>query len=440
MTRSLVRRISGLGVAALAAALAVVGASTGAWLHVHALGALDDALLAAAHVHVADGDVHHFGPDIETWVATPEDGRVPPRILARAAEGAEPFVKDQGDRRLLLLPVGTASDEVLVVGAWAPRVTVARSIGGFLGAWFLASALIVVVSASAVSAVVRRALRPLAAARADVTRVVALGQGLRVSEAAPLEVEPLLRAVNALLDRLEAAHALQVRFTADAAHELRTPVTALLGQIDVALLKEEASDPALLVSLRQGVVRLRALVEALSALVRVDAGEIEASREPVRAREIAEAALEIEREALAKAGCRVTLHLDDDPELEAHTVLLELAVGNLLRNAAAHAPGADVTLTLRREGPRAVFEVRDTGPGIPEDEVEALFGRFARGRVDEGRRVGLGLGLPLAREVARRHGGDCVLRPVPDGGIRAILEVRLPEPRMADSTCRERRS
>ena len=105
--------------------------------------------------------------------------------------------------------------------------------------------------------------------------------------------------------------------------------------------------------------------------------------------------------------------------------LLTAAVANLLRNAARDAPGAEVKLTVEQRGDRLAFVVDDGGPGVPEPEREALFDRLARsGAARRDVAGGLGLGLPLAREIARRHGGDCVLEGSGRGGLRAVLTVR----------------
>jgi two-component system, OmpR family, heavy metal sensor histidine kinase CusS len=139
---------------------------------------------------------------------------------------------------------------------------------------------------------------------------------------------------------------------------------------------------------------------------------------------VATGALSAEARTLQLAGNQVELVVEQDPELHANRPLLEVALANLLRNAARHAPGARVVLRVRRAGDRAVFEVDDAGPGVPPERREALFERFARGgdalRRD---RHGLWLGLPIAREVARRHGGECALDAAPAGGLRARLEA-----------------
>jgi two-component system, OmpR family, heavy metal sensor histidine kinase CusS len=426
VTGSVVRRLAAAGIVAMLGAQLVVGVVTGTVLHLRDAAALDRALLAAAQARARpDGDGTWTAlappPPFETWIVAEGDGSVPPRIRARAAAGIGPLIKDRGDDRLVLVPVrgGREPADVVVVAAMAPRVTLARSVGLFAAVWLTTSGVAVGAGVLAVRGAARLALRPLDRARRDVARVVTFGQGQRVPVDAPVEVAPLLQAVNELLDRLEAAHTLQVRFTADAAHELRTPVAGLVGQLEVALRRERTAADwrETLVAVHHDAERLRRLVEALTALARVDAGEAESHREPIRAAELAASALEAERSELEAAGCRATLHVDDDPELEVHPVLVELALANLLRNAARHAAGADVVLTVRADAERCTFEVRDTGPGIGPADDDDLFGRFVR----RGDRRGLGLGLALAREVARRHGGDCTLRSVSTGGTRAVL-------------------
>jgi two-component system, OmpR family, heavy metal sensor histidine kinase CusS len=430
VTRSVARRVSATAVVGLGISLLAVGLATGALHHVREVEALDHALLAAAQAHAGSGRAPATARErgIDTWIATPDDDIVPPRIFARAASGAEPLIKDMGDRRLVLVPVDDASG-TKVYAAIARRMSLARSTGALAGIWLATSAVILVAAGAAIHASVRRAFQPIDRARQEVARVMALGQGERVSTQAPVEIEALLVALNGLLDRLDRAHATQVRFVADAAHELRTPVTALLGELDVALRRERSAGEmrTTITSARDDVLHLRRLVEALTALARVDAGEVEAHKEFVRAADLAQTALDAERPLLAAASCNVALHADDDPELQVHRILLELALENLLRNAARHAPGSDVTFTVRSEGERVVFEVRDTGPGIAPELAEAVFERFARGTASSRAHPGgLGLGLPLAREVARRHGGDCRLKPIAGGGTRAVLDVLSP--------------
>lgn len=430
---SVARRVAASGALVVVLALTTVGVATGGVLHAREIRALDRTLLAAAHERArpegpGQWEVEDVESPVEAWIVGRDDPRVPPEEARHALEEEELVLTNAGALRLLLLPVEHEYDEDddvdLLVAAAAPRITLAESVGPFVVIYGVLATAASVVSGAALWFVVRLAFRPLARARLEAERVVALGQGQRLTEDAPVEIHGLLLAVNRLLDRLDAAHTAQQRFTAEAAHELRTPVSTMLGELDVALRRPRSAEEyrAVLASTREEVDRLRAIVQGLTALTRIDAGQAEAHRDLVRAAEVAGRALAAERPELDGAGCDVRLVVEDDPELEVHTALVEIALGNLLRNAARHAPGGPVTLRVRAEAGCAVFEVDDTGPGVPFAEREAAFDRFARAGTSRRRdRQGLGLGLPLAREVARRHGGDCVLGDAPGGGARASL-------------------
>jgi signal transduction histidine kinase len=435
VSSSVARQVAMSGAAILVAALVVVGTGTGIVLHTRAVGALDQALLEAAlgraHPEVAaEVEVEHTRSQIAAWLVTPNDPRVPPEATRRALANEGPLYLDLQDERLVLLPfeVEQAKRESRgLAAAAAPGVTLGNSVGPFALIYSLFAALAAGAAMFGQWRAVRVAFRPLDRTRDEAARVLGLGDGTRLTEAGPVEVRALVAAMNALLERLAAAHQAQARFTAEAAHELRTPVTTMLGELDVTLrVPRDASEyRQTLTSTREEVARLRHLVEGLTALARIDAGQIDQGRERVRATELAARALDQEAKGLATAGCSARIEVDDDPELDGHRALLEVALSNLLRNAARHAPGGEVVVHIGRRGDLARFAVDDAGPGVPPDEREALFDRFTRGREARRRdRSGLGLGLPLAREVARRHGGDCVLETSPLGGLRAVLSVR----------------
>ncbi|WP_437282187.1 HAMP domain-containing sensor histidine kinase [Sorangium sp. So ce375] len=439
MSRSLADALVAGAVTVVLGALAGVGVGTAALLHEAEVRALDRALLAAAHEHAhpeAPGawEVEHSRSPASVWVSRQSDPRVPAALAREALAAERPTAGDVGDLRLLVLPAEVEAerdghgDHVLIAAA-APRVTLARSVGPFAAIYGALAAAAALTAALLLRRTVGRALAPLDRACVEAARVTALAGGDRLTEEGPSELRALLAAVNALLDRLDAAHRAQVRFTADAAHELRTPVTAMLGEIDVALRRSRGAEEyrEVLESVREEVDRLRGLVEGLLALARVDAGQVEQGLEPAGAVALAEEAAARERPGLVRAGCALELDVQGDADLRVHPALVEAAIANLLRNAAAYAAGAPVTLRVAPEPDRVVFQVDDRGPGVPPGERDAVFDRFTR--TGEGRRrnrAGLGLGLPLAREVARRHGGECWIEAAPGGGCRAVLTLRRP--------------
>ncbi len=438
MSYSVARRVATAGAVILVATLVMVGVGTAAVMHTQRVDALDESILTAAHGRAHPDvaadlkiEVEHSRSPVDAWLVSPDNRRVPDEPAQRALETERPVFVDLGDERLVLLPFeiyDRRGEHYRLAAAAAPRVTLARSVGQFALVYSLLAAIAAVVATIVQAQVVRRAFRPLDRARKEADEVVGLGEGKRLTEAGPVEIRSLLEGMNALLDRLESAYRAQSRFTAEAAHELRTPVTAMLGELDVTLRGERSEEEyrQALGSVREEVQRLGRLVEGLTAMARIDAGQVDRGRELVRAAEVADSALAAESGGLAEAGCEVRVEIDDDPELVVHRPLLEMAVGNLLRNAARHAPGSEVVLRVGREGGQAVFTVDDSGPGVPEEQREELFARFTRsGQARQRDRAGLGLGLPIAREVARRHGGDCTLHNSPIGGLRARLAVSL---------------
>ena len=249
----------------------------------------------------------------------------------------------------------------------------------------------------------------------------------RLPTGGPREVAALVGAVNDLLERLDAAVGVQSRFTAEAAHELRTPVAVLRAELELALRRPRTAEEtqAALQGALRSAERLSALVEGLMALARVDAGQIEEGKGPERLSSVISAAVAAERPGIDAAGGSLRLRLTDDPELWVHSALLTSAVANLLRNAAVHAAGTPVQLSLSVDGEDAVVRVDDSGPGLPEARLADVMGAFARaGRA----RGGLGLGLTLSQEVARRHGGTLQLSHSPSGGLRATIRLPVAPP------------
>lgn len=433
MSGSVARSVARAGTAILAATLLAVGVATGAALYAQDVRAVDQALLAAAHAwgRPADGawQVEHSRAPVDVWEVGDGDRRVPDELIAAARRSERPAWGTTGDRRVVVVVAEDDADRHALVAASAPAATMGGSVGPFALAYTALALLAVGVAHLAQVVAVRHAFAPLEAARSDAERVVALGQGQRLRDDAPEEIRGLLHAMNGLLGRLDAAYAAQGRFTAEAAHELRTPVTAMLGELDVALRRErsEAEYRSILASTREEAARLSSLVQALTALARLDAGHADTDREPARAGELVDHAIRAEKAGLDAAGCALTLRVEADPEVIVHRGLVELALANLLRNAARHAPGQPVEVTVAAGGGELRVVVDDGGPGIAPDEREAMFDRFARsGRSRRYDAAGLGLGLPLAREIARRHGGDCRIATSERGGARVQLTLALP--------------
>ena len=229
----------------------------------------------------------------------------------------------------------------------------------------------------------------------------------------PEEVAPFVQSINRLLERINRMLEQQRRFIADAAHELRSPLTAL--SVQAQNLRHAGSLEALrerVIPLQAGIERARHLTEQLLNLARTQAGPAAEADVDVSAM-----ARELIAEYLPLAEARgIDLGLDEVAPLflSASAEALRLILGNGLGNALKYAPqGGEVTLRLLSDHDNAVIEVVDNGPGIPVSERERVLEAFYRipGTAGEGS----GLGLAIAREAAIRLGGAVSLHGRPDG-------------------------
>jgi signal transduction histidine kinase len=229
------------------------------------------------------------------------------------------------------------------------------------------------------------------------------------------------------VDELTAARDRERRFVADVSHELRTPLTALVHE--AAELADELdrlppTSRRVVELLDRDVRRLRDLVEELLELSRLDAAAGSA--------EIELWDLDVRRFLEAVVAQRVPgAQVDAPPDLVVRTDRrrLERIVTNLVDNARVHAGGQGLTVTGRLERSTLVTEVADRGPGVPVDELERIFERFAKGDTSRGG-SGSGLGLAIVREHARVLGATVTARNRDGGGL--VVEVRVPTAVVAD--------
>lgn len=229
----------------------------------------------------------------------------------------------------------------------------------------------------------------------------------------PDEIASFIHAINRLLERVNRLTGEQRRFVADAAHELRSPLAALLLQaqnVEGAQSLDESRER--LVPLRGGIERARRLTEQLLNLAKTQ------SAEPAPAKvELASFARELIAEFLPVARARgIDLGMDGGEGIHVRGTpqMLRMIVGNALENALRHTPaGGEVTLRIAAEAGDSLVEVIDSGPGIPASERERVFDAFHRGERSGGE--GSGLGLAIARDAATRLGGHVSLHDTPAG-------------------------
>lgn len=237
---------------------------------------------------------------------------------------------------------------------------------------------------------------------------------------APAEVQPLIGALNGLFLRLQEAFESERRFTADAAHELRTPLAALKTHCQVAL--RSTSEPERRRALNQlmaGVERATQLVQQLLTLARVDPESTLRDAQPVDLQALAARVLsEIGPEAVER---QIDLTLEDGacPPVAGDPATLAVLLRNLVDNAVRYTPpGGAVTVRAGMADGAPVLEVEDTGPGIPPDQRNRVFERFYR--IPGSEQQGSGLGLSIARRVAELHQAEIRLEDGAGGrGLRA---------------------
>ncbi|HSU78287.1 MAG TPA: ATP-binding protein [Burkholderiales bacterium] len=241
----------------------------------------------------------------------------------------------------------------------------------------------------------------------------------------PEEVAPLVSELNALLERLREALARQKRFTADAAHELRSPLTALQVQLDMLARARTPDDTRdALGALRAGMKRASRLVEQMLTMARLEPEAPLAQPSGVALDTLA-AQVAGELEPLAEAR-RIALRLErlESAAVQGDAAALHALVRNLVDNAIRYTPaGGVVRLAAFTDGEHAMLQVEDTGPGIPPEERTRVFDRFYR--LPGSSAEGSGLGLAIARQVAEAHGAEISLDDASGGqGLRVTVRFR----------------
>jgi len=242
----------------------------------------------------------------------------------------------------------------------------------------------------------------------------------------PEEIRPLADALNGLFARLEQAFEHERQFTADAAHELRTPLAALKTQAQVAQrATDESTRQRALDQLVQGVDRATHLVEQLLTLARLDPEHGLAKREPVDLQGLAVSMLgQLAPGAVAK-NIDLSLTQRSPINVAGDSGALGVLLRNLVDNAIRYTPeGGKVSVEIMQQDEHALLRVTDSGPGIPEDERQRVFQRFYRGLGT--RAGGSGLGLSIARRIAELHGA-VISFDTPENGVGLCVTVNFQE-------------
>ena len=371
--------------------------------------------------------IGHDHPEFVYYQVRARDGALAYRSpgapqAALAAPGARGFsiaTVDGAGYRVYSLRAGDDGATIHVAQPLADRARLSRA-GALrlaLPGLALAAALVL-----AVGLVVRRVTAPVIRYSASID-ARAPGEVAPVADPGlPRELRPVAQAVNRLLARVEEALRHERTLTADAAHELRTPLSALRAQAQVALrARGNAERAEALAALIAGVDRAAALVGAVLTLARLDAQQLDpAAQAPVDLAALAQRVVDELAPAAAGRGVRVATALAE-VSIRGDADALAILLRNLLDNAIRHARQT-VTLTLEEHAGSIRLVVRDDGPGLAPEQAARVFDRFYRGASETA--TGTGLGLALVRRVAELHGGSVAVEST--AGAGAVFTVRLP--------------
>jgi two-component system OmpR family sensor kinase len=243
------------------------------------------------------------------------------------------------------------------------------------------------------------------------------------------EIGRLVDTLNEMLGRIERGFEAQRRFTADASHELRSPLSRLRTELEVTLRRprEAAEYVTALRSCVEEVERLTLLVEELLTLARLDAGQERAAIEGVSLNAVVEDAIRRHEGTAREGGIGLRFEAGADVVAPMARGPAGLVLANLLDNAIKFSPpGGEVTVRLTSNDEEARIDVADAGPGIGADELPHVFERFYRGPTARAAETqGLGLGLALSQAIAHAHGARIEATNRPEGGALFSMRIRL---------------
>lgn len=323
--------------------------------------------------------------------------------------------------RIALHKISLSGSEILIT---VMETTAKReeSRGRILTAMLLPTLAVIVATLLAVLFGVRRGLLPLE----EVEKAIASRSPNDLREidvdTSPREIQPMLRRLNELFSLLREASAVQNRFIADAAHQLRTPLAGLQTQFDLAV-NEGAfkNNNARLENIEDGMLRIGRLLGQLLSYARAEATASLAEKpKSVHLDQIAEISASTFLDAALEKG--IDFGFDISPATtDGIPWLLQEALANLIDNAIRYTPrGGIITVRCGQSPEKAFLEVEDNGPGIAEEHLDQIFERFYR--VPGTSSNGCGLGLPIVKEIARLHNAEIHVMPGAESGLCVRLE------------------
>lgn len=311
--------------------------------------------------------------------------------------------------RVLSVPLAYGGDQVAVMQVAAPLDSLETARDYLLYVLFVIWIYGVLIVGFALWLTLGRALDPL---KSIVETAEQINRADDLSRRIPLqgfeegEIGSLIQTFNQTLERLEALFTSQQRFLADVSHELRTPLTVIKGNVDL-MRRMKQLDPESLASIDQEAGRLTRLVGGVLMLAQAESGNLPLNFQPVGLDLLV---TEVFQEMHVIAGGKVRVHLNEIDQLQVNgdRDRLKQVLINLVANAIQYTPqDGDVFLSLSKAGDQARIICRDTGPGIPSEDLPHIFERFYRAEKSRtrGKATGFGLGLSITKWIVEHHNG-----------------------------------
>lgn len=386
--------------------------------------------------HSADGrpDVFYRSPDLASVPAARELS-ARPRLLEEEP-GFRTFVEGGDHVRVYSVPYRSRAGRRGVIRVLERMGDVDLPLRNLRLGLLLLAPIAVAVSALVAWSLARRALAPVV----EVTALAREIEATQLSRRLPVppakdEIGDLVETFNGMIARLETSFEAMKRFTADASHELRSPLTNVKSTVELALdrPREAPEYRAALASVGEEAERLRRIVEDLLLLARADAGRLPFESDPVRLDVLAAEVAESFGPRVAEAGLRLETSAAPGVVVQGDERWLRQLLQNLVENAVRFSPAPTpgrsapvVTVGLSTEQDAALLTVSDEGPGIPSEDRVRIFERFYRG--DASRRRdgdgGAGLGLAICSWIVEAHAGRIEALGRPGGGT--VVRVRIP--------------
>jgi two-component system heavy metal sensor histidine kinase CusS len=368
----------------------------------------------------------------ETLVETPGMAAVlPPRTLTAPASIPQSDVVEVAgaDGRLFRTVTATTGEQrrtSQVIQVAVDLTHEREMLAAYRTRVWVVLALAFALSAFVGHAIARRSVRPLEEIARTARKITSSSLDARIEQVhLPAEVASLAITFNEMLGRLQDSFERLSRFSADIAHELRTPVNNLRGETEVALGRartpEEYRD--ILASSLEEYERLSRLIDSLLFLARAEHPEMRIAREHLSLHRELATVVDFYEGSASEKGVALTVDVPASLDIDADRTLFQRAVGNLIANALAHTPsGGTITIRAVADGPHCEIHVVDTGRGVAPEDLPHVFDRFYRADKSRPSASGnLGLGLAIVRSIAQLHGGRVELESRFGHGTRATL-------------------